>query len=107
MARRGAFLLLNSGGFHQRPEVLVDHLFLGVVQLGKVTQKHRCRSDVLANLSELWGIVPPVHDVAGGRDPERHSPVYAYGAQYGAPSLPAQVAAGSAANVVAPHRALV
>ena len=42
----------------------MDRLFLGVVRLGKAAQKH-CRSiDVLVSLSELWGIVPPVHDVA-------------------------------------------
>ena len=42
----------------------MDRLFLGVVQLGKATQKH-CRSgDVLIGPSELWGIVPPVHGVA-------------------------------------------
>ena len=42
----------------------MDHLFLGVVRLGKAVQKHCCGGDVLASLSELWGIVPPVHDVA-------------------------------------------
>ena len=41
----------------------MDRLFLGVVQLGKATQKHRRRGDVLASLSELWGIVPPIYDV--------------------------------------------
>jgi len=42
----------------------VDRLFLGVVRLGKAAQKH-CRSgDVLIGPSELWGIVPPVHDIA-------------------------------------------
>ena len=41
----------------------MDHLFLGVVRLGKATQKH-CRSgNVLIGPSELWGIVPPVHGV--------------------------------------------
>ena len=42
----------------------MDRLFLGVVRLGKATQKHYHSSDVLVNLSDLWGIVPPVHDVA-------------------------------------------
>jgi len=42
----------------------VDHLFLGVVRLRKTAQKH-CRSgDVLASLSELWGVIPFIHDVA-------------------------------------------
>ena len=42
----------------------MDHLFLGVVRLGKAAHKHCCGGDVLAAPSELWGIVPPVHDVA-------------------------------------------
>ena len=51
------------GGFHQRPEVSVDHLLLGVDGLRNTAQKH-CRSgDVLASLSELWGVVSLVHDV--------------------------------------------
>ena len=63
-SRCRAFRLLNGGGFHQRPEVLVDRPLLGVDGLGNTTQKH-CRSgDVLASLSELWGVVPLVHDVA-------------------------------------------
>ena len=42
----------------------MDRLFLGVVRLEKAAQKH-CRSgDVLVSPSELWGIIPPVHDVA-------------------------------------------
>ena len=42
----------------------MDRLFLRVVRLGQATQKH-CRSgDVLIGLSELWGIVPPIHGVA-------------------------------------------
>ena len=42
----------------------MDCLFLRVVRLGKAVQKH-CRSgDVLASPSELWGVVPLVHDVA-------------------------------------------
>ena len=64
MSRRGALRLLNDGGFHQCPEVLVDHLLLGVDRLGKAMQKHRRRSDVLAIPSELWGIIPPIDDVA-------------------------------------------
>jgi len=63
VSRCGALRLLNGGGFHQRPEVLVDHLLLGVDGLGKATQKHHRSGDVLASPSELWGIVPPVHDV--------------------------------------------
>ena len=64
MSRCGALRLLDGSGFHQCLEVLVDHLFLGVVRLGKAAQKHYRRGDVLASLSELWGIVPPIHDVA-------------------------------------------
>ena len=64
MSRRGALRLLNGGGFHQRPEVSVDRLFLGVNRIGKATQKHRRRGNVLASPSELWGIVPLVGDVA-------------------------------------------
>ena len=56
--------MLNSGGFHQCPEVLGDCLFLGVIPLGKAAQKHYRSGDVLASPNELWGIVPPVHDVA-------------------------------------------
>ena len=42
----------------------MDRLFLEVARLGKAMQKH-CRSgDVLIGLSELWGIVPPIHGVA-------------------------------------------
>ena len=41
----------------------MDRLFMRVVRLGQAAQKH-CRSgDVLIGLSELWGIVPPVHGV--------------------------------------------
>ena len=59
-----ALRLLNGGGLHQCLEVLVDHLFLWVDGLRKATQKHRRRGDVLTSPSELWGIVPPVDDVA-------------------------------------------
>ena len=55
---------MNGGGFHQCPEVLVDHLFLGVVRLRKAVQKHYHSGDVLIGLSELWRIVPPIHGVA-------------------------------------------
>ena len=42
----------------------MDRLFLRVVRLGEAAQKH-CRSgDVLIGPSELWGIVPPIDDVA-------------------------------------------
>ena len=41
----------------------MDRLFLRVVRLGKATQKHYRGGDVLASLSELWGIIPPIHDV--------------------------------------------
>ena len=64
MVRCGALRLLNGGGFHQCPEVLVDHLLMGIDRLGKAAQKH-CRSgDVLASPSKLWGIVPTIQDVA-------------------------------------------
>jgi len=56
--------LLNGGGLHQRPEVPVDRQLLGVDRLQKATQKHRRSDDILASLSELWGIVPLVNDVA-------------------------------------------
>ena len=63
VSRCGALRLLNGGGFHQCPEVLVDRLFLGVIRLGEAAQE-RCRGgDVLASSRELWGIVPPIHDV--------------------------------------------
>ena len=64
MARCGALRLLNGGGLDQCLEVPVDRLFLGVVQLGKGAQKHYRSGDVLIGPSELWGIVPPVDDVA-------------------------------------------
>ena len=64
MERRGAFRLLNGGGLHQCPKVPVDHLILGVCRLWKAVQKHRRSGDVLPCPSELWGIIPPVHDVA-------------------------------------------
>ena len=54
---------MNGGGFFQHPEVSVDRPLLGVDGLGNVAQK-RCRSsDVLASPSELWDVIPLVHDV--------------------------------------------
>ena len=50
----------------------MDRLFLWVDGLGKATQKHRRRGDVLTSPSELWGIVLSVDDVAlnlGGTTP--------------------------------------
>ena len=64
VSRRGALRLLNGVGFHQRPEVPVDPLLLGVDRLWKATQKHRRSGDVLASLSELWGIISSVQNVA-------------------------------------------
>ena len=56
--------MLNDGGFHQHPEVLVDRLLVGVDRLREATQKHCYSGNVLASPSELWGIVLPIHDVA-------------------------------------------
>ena len=64
MLRRGALRLLNGGGLHQRLEVPVDCPLLRVDRLEDAAQKHRGSGDVLASPGELWGIVPPVHDVA-------------------------------------------
>ena len=63
MSRRGALRLLNGDGLHQRPEVPVDCLFLGVGRLGEAAQKHRRSCDVLASSSELRGVDPSVQDV--------------------------------------------
>ena len=41
----------------------MDRLFMRVVWLGQATQKHRRGGDVLIGLSELWGIIPPIHGV--------------------------------------------
>ena len=42
----------------------MDRLFLGVLWLRKAAQKH-CRSgDVMVSPSELWGVIPLVHDAA-------------------------------------------
>ena len=54
----------------------MDRLFLGVVRLGKATQKHYRSGDVLIGPSELWGIVPPVHGVA--LDPTGATPSVAH-----------------------------
>ena len=62
--RCGALRLLNGCGFHQHPEVPVDPPLLGVDGLGNTAQKHCHSGDVLASPSELWGIIPLVHDVA-------------------------------------------
>ena len=42
----------------------MDRLLLGVDGFWKAAQKHRRSGDVLASLSELWGIVSFIHDVA-------------------------------------------
>ena len=42
----------------------MDRLLLEVDRLRKAAQKHCRNGDVLASLSKLWGIIPPVHDVA-------------------------------------------
>ena len=54
---------MNGGGFYQHLEVLVDRPLMGVDELENATQKHCRINDVLASLSELWEIVPLVHDV--------------------------------------------
>ena len=41
----------------------MDRLLLGVNGLGNTAQKHCHSGDVLASPSELWGVVPLVHDV--------------------------------------------
>ena len=55
--------MLNGGGLQQCLEVLVDRLFARVVRLGQATQEHCRSSNVLAGPSELWGIIPLIHDV--------------------------------------------
>ena len=42
----------------------MGRLFMRVVRLGQVAQKHCRGGDVLTGPSELWGIGPPVHGVA-------------------------------------------
>lgn len=77
LSRRGAFCLLNGGCLHQRPEVPVDRLLLGVGRLGEAAQKHLRGSDVPADPTKLRGIVPSSQDVytgPGGRGLERRSP---------------------------------
>ena len=61
-SRCRAFRLLNGGGFYQHPEVSVDRPLLGVDGLGNAAQKHCCSNDVVASPSELWGIIPLIHD---------------------------------------------
>ena len=41
----------------------MDHLFMRVIQLGQAAQKYCHGGNVLIGLSELRGIVPPVHGV--------------------------------------------
>ena len=55
---------MDGGGFHHRSKVSVDRLFLGVDRLRKAMQKYRYGGDVFASLSELWGIVSSMQDVA-------------------------------------------
>ena len=63
MSRRGALRLLNGGGLHQRLEVPVDRLLLGVGKLREAAQKHRRNSDVLASQSKLRGVITSVQYV--------------------------------------------
>ena len=63
MSRRGALRLLNDGDLHQRPEVAVDRLLLGVDRLREATQKYRRSSDVLASPGKLMGVIPSVQYV--------------------------------------------
>ena len=42
----------------------MDRLFLRIIWLGQTAQKHYHNGDVLIGLSEVWGIVPPIHGVA-------------------------------------------
>ena len=60
-------------------------------------------------MSELWGIVPPSMTLCRSQWAQPRAPLTGLceWAQCGAPSVPAQVAAGSATIVVAPRRALV
>ena len=85
----------------------MDRPLLGVDRLGNAVQKHCCSSDVLASSSEVWEIVPLIHGVM----------LYLVGVTPGAACRVmrmgrnvlhrAQVAASSAAVVIAPRRALV
>ena len=54
---------MNGGDFYQNLEVPVDLPLLGVDGLENATQKHRRSNNVLAGPSELWGIIPLIHDV--------------------------------------------
>ena len=62
-SQSGAFRLLDGGGFYQNPKVPVDLPLSGVDGLRNAAQKHHRSGGVLASLSELWGVVPLVHDV--------------------------------------------
>ena len=42
----------------------MDCLFVRVIRLRQVTQKHCRGDDVLIGPSKLWGIIPPIHDGA-------------------------------------------
>ena len=106
-SRCGTFCLLNGGGFYQRPKVSVDHPLLGVDGLGNAAQKHCRNDDVLASPSELWGVVPLVHDVAPNLAGVT-SGAARWVARMGRNVLRrARVAADSSTIVVAPRRALV
>ena len=63
VSRCRALRLLNGGGLHQRSEVALDCLFLGVGRLEEAAQKHRRSNDVLAGVSELRGIILLRQDV--------------------------------------------
>ena len=58
--------MLNGGGLHQCPEVLVDRPFPRVVRLGQAAQEHCRGGNVLTSPSELRGIGPFNWDVALG-----------------------------------------
>ena len=62
-SRGGAVRLLDGGGFYQNPEVPVDLPLPRVDGLENAAQKHRRSGNVLAGPSELWGIIPLIHDV--------------------------------------------
>ena len=42
----------------------MGRLFVRVIWLRQIVQKHCHGGDVLTGLSELWGIFPPIHGVA-------------------------------------------
>ena len=62
-SRCGAFRLLNGSDFYQNPEVPVDLPLSWLDGLKNTAQKHRRSGNVLAGPSELWGIVPLIHNV--------------------------------------------